>query len=466
MNPFSHTYGHIGDYNSTNVLRLYSLLPKNSKTPLRIPRTDGKVVVLDRAFDRDFAELYNVNVLEPNELQQYYADLTRGEILQRFRSVKELTITIGLDDTEIFEWAADEARHRQHSPSTLSSRWIPPSVPIEGLFVNFSSQGPPIDLQPLSDALYGFANTLVRLYLTTPLISSLPRMGPITRTLSCLHSLIIYSGTAIIIHPSLWKKLPCLSQLIVEFSEVDLETCGDTNLVWPVMNIPSLKRLSLRGYAARMFDPKSLYNMPKLEELSVRQLYGYYPLAWATRISELWHDTWDWPLPCLTQLELEVDAWLAGVRFEFLKKCPRLERIQISGGVNDRKPQSLKVLPELTATALTEVNADTDISDCCPSLQSFKLGGQWHIEKNQLAYLYNHMLPGIKVFYLGRGVKLVDCSDVEFVQITKKHPCCRDILVPLKRTSPFREFGFVKDRADGSIYYSFENEACYCMPEP
>ncbi|KAG0227045.1 hypothetical protein BGW41_004002 [Actinomortierella wolfii] len=208
--------------------------------------------------------------------------------------------------------------------------------------------------------------------------------------------------------------------------------------------------------------------MPKLEQLTVKQLYGRYPSTWATKISELWRDTWDWSLPCLTQLELEANAWLVGIRFEFLKKCPRLERIQISGGYSDREPQSLKVLPEPTTTPTTKtaVGAGTNAKDCCPSLMSFELNGNWLIEKNELAYLFNHMLPGLTYFCLGSGVKLVDCSDVDFVQITKVHPRCRTIRTPLKRTSPLNKIGLAKNRQSGSIFYMFENDSGYCMPGP
>ncbi|KAG0235883.1 hypothetical protein BGW42_004529 [Actinomortierella wolfii] len=133
-NPFSPVYRSSGDYDVTNILRLYSLLPPNAWTPMRIPRTDGGVVVLDRVFDRDIAELDQVEVIASNVLQHYYSDLTRGEILQRFRSIKKLSVGLSLSDTRVFEWAADEARYRQaHSESTQSSKWIPPAVPVEDL---------------------------------------------------------------------------------------------------------------------------------------------------------------------------------------------------------------------------------------------------------------------------------------------------------------------------------------------
>ncbi|KAG0235881.1 hypothetical protein BGW42_004527 [Actinomortierella wolfii] len=209
--------------------------------------------------------------------------------------------------------------------------------------------------------------------------------------------------------------------------------------------------------------------MLKLENLVVGW-DRYHSPARVIKYEKLWRGTWDWSFPCLRWLHIGIDPWLADVRFDFLKKCPRLQCISFYYK-SFEGTQSLKVLPEpttaKTTTAATETIVDADTIDRLPSVRSFILEGRWAIEKNELAYLYNHMLPGLEYFYLGDRVTLVDCNDEDFVQITKTHSRCNEICVPsLRKTSSLKRFGFSGEEQDKSIYYQFMDDKGYCMREP
>ncbi|KAG0269572.1 hypothetical protein DFQ27_003035 [Actinomortierella ambigua] len=483
-NPFSSSHRVSGDYDMTNILQLYSLFP-NAVSPLRIPRTDGTEVVLDRVFDRDLAELSQVEVVASNALRHYYSDLTKGQIMQRFRSASKFSVSLSKESADIFEWAADEARLRSRrsgdsfsphsspsSPSPSPAKRMPPAVPVKSLHVTISSDDPPDDIQALHDALHGFSYTMENVTLMCHGARTIWDIEAPALPLTRLRSLCIQSRSALSIHPSFWASMPCLEKLDMDLYKITASHYGDAPLVWPKMHLPVLKELTLRGEAGRMFDPRSLSHMPKLEQLFITGLTGHFPLKWGISLASRWQGQWNWSCPHLTVLEIQANASMVAVELAFLRSCPRLERLRITGCDDERERRPLRIKPAMSssrrpgsATAMNETSPEGNgPEDPVSNLQMLNLEGLWAIEKDELSYLYNNMCPGLTLLSLGPRVQLVDCTDADLVQITKSHPHCRSVRVAgMKRSTSLRYLGLGMEWRSGAVCYHFANDSGYLL---
>ncbi|KAF9978935.1 hypothetical protein BGZ73_008440, partial [Actinomortierella ambigua] len=177
-----------------------------------------------------------------------------GQILQRCRALVWLKLEFleeGIDDPGILGWAADEARER------AAGRLATPAVALEGLDLSFHL-GTNVDVtRTLIDGLRGFASSLENLVIHASLPGvelDSPRILRLedgffqdeSVMLKRLHSLTFRSDGPGQYDHRLLQLCPNLTHL--RLSEDNSKSTSASS--WPVIKLPMLTYLELRGSAA------------------------------------------------------------------------------------------------------------------------------------------------------------------------------------------------------------------------
>ncbi|KAF9965710.1 hypothetical protein BGZ73_001348, partial [Actinomortierella ambigua] len=162
-------------------------------------------------------------------------------------------------------------------------------------------------------------------------------IGKEWRPAPALRKMTIFGWLAIITHPDAFTATPALEQLQIadggQSSEHDLDV--DKHISLSIWDLPKLWRLSLTGYAADNFDPRSFAYMSNLRSVQLGDHIAnsrYFlprPGSSADIQMQLW--TWDIALPQLADLTLTGHHALR-FRFHFVTLCPSLITLHLDVG--------------------------------------------------------------------------------------------------------------------------------------
>ncbi|KAF9922282.1 hypothetical protein BGZ67_010619, partial [Mortierella alpina] len=275
---------------------------------------------------------------------------------------------------------------------------VAPLILLEGLFVQFASDEPTINLKPLWDGLQGFSQTLEWLKVKLP-PPSLPsskqqHQEPLVLSTSLpLPRLKRLEMDRMEIDPSIWKLAPLMEDVTLCLLPTGAAAAASNSFGNPqettttmaldlpdlaaaadvVLHCPLLQKLHLRYSAVHLFDPDSLkIGGRHLKHLSLSVVCANYrkdhngsfdrnnktychhccvaaaaegeeddgddkgDLLYYVRHPDRW--TWDWPLPQLTYLEVRGD--LVAMRFDvvsLLRSCPSLQTIDLEHATERRQ---------------------------------------------------------------------------------------------------------------------------------
>ncbi|KAF9157215.1 hypothetical protein DFQ26_008965 [Actinomortierella ambigua] len=438
------------DFDITAALEIYSLLPK-PRHPVLLPSPCGSVVALDRPFDRDLARIVEgfVTPWSPTwkAARLLYRDLYPGQLLQRFRSLQNLTVALYPgDDPDIFLWLAYEACQRKMS--------------LQKLTLALKSLDPLWCMRPIEDAMRGFAHSLSELQLA---LRTLPATPPCIlqapTCLACLDTLDLSTSGALSFHTSFWDNCPKLRHLSIRVScSQALEpTTQDSTLSFsspspspspmpsasasasaslpptttPTMMVQSrsISMLQLHQDAIHFFDPRSLNHMPSLERLEIL-CSAIDAAACGTRHTTLW--TWDWTVPSLRRLDVEGDLSALGFSFKILGSCPVLKVISLKA-----------ICADVHVLNVKGSHAELDNIDRAKftNLETIEIGGRCTIERDELSYLLT-TFRDLKELKVHAPAILDDrVSDSEVVRLVRCHRSLKLFSSPLCLKAPPRDLG-------------------------
>ncbi|KAK5821494.1 hypothetical protein F5H01DRAFT_403330 [Linnemannia elongata] len=211
--------------------------------------------------------------------------------------------------------------------------------------------------------------------------------------------------------------------------------CHEIPLSLPAQ-LNNLEILELRGLPALSFHPATLATTTKLRQLRltlnhriqrsffippVEELLSFYG---GNGAGPLW--TWDWYLPCLTDLRL-TNEFAYRFQFRMLQGCPSLQRLKLDMRSNSQTSGHDRILTfadfsssESITTTTTNNNNNNNNNNTSPtptrarkqkrphifaqSLQFLKLRGPWIIDDSIIPLLLHDIFPHI------RDITLKDCS--------------------------------------------------------
>ncbi|KAG0245031.1 hypothetical protein BGW41_004288 [Actinomortierella wolfii] len=377
----------------------------------------------------DTLDISAISYHEWRVISDHYHDVPLGRILQCCRKLIALSIEIteGLvEDAHVFAWAAQEVRDR------AEGKLVVPAVPLKRLQLSVSSLDAGGILTVIKDALHGFARSLRTLEVDLdPLVGScrddiedssmttyVASDDPLE--LPLLEKLIFNSTDPSLFDPNLLQTCPNLECL-----EVTLESANDASCqswTWPLSVFPNLTSLVLDGVSANSFDPAALSSMPCLEYFSLEQ-HPEDPSPEVLSRMKRW--TWDWHLPRLRTLSVHsaIEEWFS---LKILRTCPALQRLSLA---STRKFQ-LKVQCVL----------DDPQHDRFENVTELKIKNSWDIEPTDLTYFLQHVLPGVKRFYVD---SFESCTGRQLLEATRNHPNLRQVYAPsnLVSTDEYENIG-------------------------
>ncbi|KAK3821509.1 MAG: hypothetical protein J3Q66DRAFT_333479 [Benniella sp.] len=236
---------------------------------------------------------------------------------------------------------------------------------------------------------------------------------------------------------------------------------------WPVVSLPNLKKLDLKGSPALHFNMDSLHQSPCLEELTMKMtpipVVGKYCQYHIPSLEKLVHEdsdteevdyqwssgmpgsslayqsiggrpqcTWDWHPSNLRKLDL---AAVFALMFDFrwLQHLPNLQslRLDISSPVKTahRRQIALKDLLKREPQQASDEGGSTEIlsgrSISLPKLESIELNGDWIFEDKVMDTLCMAVAPHLCSFsYNSRyaGLTLSEC-----IALSRKMPRLKKI---------------------------------------
>ncbi|KAF9973869.1 hypothetical protein BGZ73_002861 [Actinomortierella ambigua] len=367
----------------------------------------------------DIIDLTNVKHFKQLVLQScswesfaaHWPNLTPQSILQRCRSLEELTVWYS--DPDLLKWAVAERNTHKAigEPQKL--------VPLKS--TNFVCRSD-ILASVCDDLFQAFEETLEEVSISyasggEPLAAL--TIGREWRSAAALWTLNIVTSSAIITHPDAFKATPALKQLYLQDFGRQLDNnnleVGEhgSQSIW---DLPELQWLKLSGYAADNLDPRSFAYMPKLQSIDLgghlanRRCFLPRPGSAAEIQNQLW--TWDIALPQLANLSLSGHHALR-FRFNFVTLCPNLASLRLDvGGHRVVLSDDLDVcLDKDTAAAMsgqqkqsegTEPSSSDNITvssdnSCASSvshgLHTLELKGRFVISDDALTFMLTRLFP-------------------------------------------------------------------------
>ncbi|KAF9966717.1 hypothetical protein BGZ73_000886, partial [Actinomortierella ambigua] len=372
------------------------------------------------------------------EIGNEYSDMPEGKMIQRCRSLVELHLRfIGdmVDYCSLLAWAADEAQAR------ASGTLLAPAVPLEILHLQLARIPAKDALNVLKDSLCGFSSSLRVLRVSfwelaeteeTPSLNLLPEVSFVMKRLC---RFMYDSPYPTLFDYRLLQLCPRLTELFIDLD--DTQNWRPLPPSWPMLDLPGLTSLTLRGTGISLFDPASLHGMPKLEDLTLSVVWSR-PIVPKRQV--LWRRwTWDWNLPELKNLNVEMDSSVATFSFKVLQGCPKLTWLTVRISMYENAPP----YPLDVALALTNPTQDV-----FPNMQQLSLVGNFSLQPNDLKVLMGRALPGLDRFDLG-NVKQGTLPQV--LESIRLHTCLRRVMVGHERLSEAQqqEMGLLKDHTGG-----------------
>ncbi|KAF9360967.1 hypothetical protein BGX34_007381 [Mortierella sp. NVP85] len=389
--------------------------------------------------------------------------------LSRCRALKHLEMrTLGPD---MFQWAVlekkqqDAEQQQQGIVGRQSSSWQHDLVRLRSVIITHKAALKPVE--ELNDIAFAFGDSLEELSARV----KWGQMGIASNDLGS-SSRVVYGRN--------WN-LPRLRILDLEerclelhFDLDSLQRCRNlqhlrlTDKVttynhrdvrsWSSVNLPHLKSLNLVGSPALFFNMDSLHHSPCLEVLNLETttsgIAWYIPppedleredvddlLDTITHHSGL-HGTpslsqgpysivrrsrytWDWHLPCLSNLDLKA-VFAYKFEFQWLQYLPNLHSLHLNTsstyhGLHERSVtlEDLQRRPQQQEDE-DEGQSSSDRYFSLPKIESFNISGHWMIDSKVLEVLCLIVAPNLREICFG-----VDCAGhtvQEWVTLARKMP--------------------------------------------
>ncbi|KAG0255157.1 hypothetical protein DFQ27_006408 [Actinomortierella ambigua] len=371
------------DFDITAALEIYSLLPK-PRHPVLLPSPCGSMVALDRPFDRDLARIVEgfVTPWSPTwkAARLLYRDLYPGQLLQRFRSLQNLTVALYPgDDPDIFLWLAYEACQRKMS--------------LQKLTLALKSPDPLWCMRPIEDAMRGFAHSLSELQLA---LRTLPATPP--------SSALKYPGQLLAGIGAYYSRQYSVFFITITITITNAITNTITNTISISISIAATN------------------NYPDNDAIDAA--------ACGTRHTTLW--TWDWTVPSLRRLDVEGDLSALGFSFKILGSCPVLKVISLKA-----------ICADVHVLNVRGSHAELDNIDRAKfaNLETIEIGGRCTIERDELSYLLT-TFRDLKELKVHAPAILDDrVSDSEVVRLVRCHRSLKLFSSPLCLKAPPRDLG-------------------------
>ncbi|KAK3821502.1 MAG: hypothetical protein J3Q66DRAFT_152684 [Benniella sp.] len=464
--------------------------------------TTGRIELLARPTDTTLGLLESITVLprsgnlQDEEISELL--IKHPPFLPRYRSLKHLTTeTLGPD---MFQWAVLEKKKQKeaeeqegivdrHMSSWQHGHHTSDLVSLQS--ISISNKKPSLLIQELNDIAFAFSNSLEEWSVKD---GSKGFEEPFEEVVvegedeDEDEEVMVEDDTSLIIHGQGWD-LPHLRRLSLKvygvrlhFDMDALERCRALesltmrdNLTtyrhqdirsWPVVCLPNLKKLDLKGSPALHFNMDSLYQLPCLEELTMKMAsircddgdYCQYRLPSLEGLEYQDPDTegvdgcessgipgssqahqsirrrpqytWDWHLPNLRKLDL---AAVFGLKFDFrwLQHLPNLQslRVDISSPVETpcRRHITLEDLSRREPQqASNEGGSGEFISGryiSLPKLETIELNGDWIFESKVMDTLCLAVAPNLSSF--SYNCRYADLSLRECIALSEKMPRLR-----------------------------------------
>lgn len=350
------------------------------------------------------------------------------KLLQRCRALKNLAIPpVGQGS---FAWAVQEKRDQESKTITNKGQRMvtweedPLShglVPLE----NFTIEE---QLKPLTDEVddvaFAFSQTLATITVTTSGIDTEMRWIQFGRgwvDLPMLTRLEIRANFARLdLHPELLSHCPNvtyvrLSDRTYGYRCQDIVPCKTAHLA-------HVETLTLTGWSALTFHQATLHSASKLIKLEVTleldsedgcfipppgELKWSYGIEDDSRVGTEFQEppailrprwTWDWYLPCLTDLEL-TSEFAYCIQFQFLPGCPSLRSLSLDMHSVDN--DSLIMIPEdLVAPSIWGDPTSPPARIVVPSLRRLCLRGRWIMDDAYMLDFMTGMFPNVEDWVL------------------------------------------------------------------
>ncbi|KAG0255691.1 hypothetical protein DFQ27_006118 [Actinomortierella ambigua] len=389
-----------------------------------------------------------------SEIAKEHSDLSAGQILQRGRSLVDLSVYFvksGVNDPGVLAWAADEARER------AAGRLLAPAVPLKRLNLGLYGLTAVDMFRVLMDAIRGFRQSLVTLYVRTSApeageeysdLPQLPLLQNESMVMSRLDHLMFSGHNPERLDIRLLQSCPNLTRL-----EVTLEEFKDPNALppsWPVLLLPCLTWMTLSGRATNLFDPASFHGMPQLQTMSLS--FNEDPddsSASAKALLDRW--TWDWNLPELTKFRVWAESRMAEFCLRILRGCPKLQELSLEfPRYGDKEPCPIDVLSTL--------NSPTQ--DIFPALHTLEMTGRYCLQPEDLQVLMGRALPGLKNVSMH---SVSPCTPQQVVEYTRHHPSLKYVSIRHELPTDAEElqmgleYGNLSASATDICYYTFED---------
>ncbi|KAF9975793.1 hypothetical protein BGZ73_000384 [Actinomortierella ambigua] len=362
-----------------------------------------------QTLDRYLPHLSCISV-SPNEWQdisRHYPNLSSGQILQRCRGLRSLTIS-DFSEKKLLAWAASEASDR------ASGSLLVPAVPLEDLYVNGATLTEEVAASVVRDALFGFAASLRMVNVSVrpqreggTSVKEKEEAGPLLarlfdakiHRLPQLRDIRFGVPSPKLFDPRLVQISPNLKHLYLSLN--CLYGVGSPCQTWPLFHCPALLTLSLKGAAICAFDPASLANMPCLRELTLSQKQEKLASDALLRMKR-W--TWEWDLPNLEELSVycTMDGWF---NLKILRGCPRLKTMKL-----ETRWQSLLAVRSVL---------DRPGFEPPKEVKKVTFTGPWKIARTDIHYLVKRVFPRMTFLTLSDMSPRVGR---DMIMATRHHP--------------------------------------------
>ncbi|KAF9147374.1 hypothetical protein BG015_011003 [Linnemannia schmuckeri] len=406
-------------------LEIFRMLPPVQRIKSLTRDNWMQVAAHPEATDLRYLETLRYNM--PVE-QWFGSSYDYRQLLQRCRSLKNLDIPpLGQGS---FAWAAQEKRdHDSRIVSNKGKRALPWKeerlpyglVPLENFTI--SEQLKPLT-DEVDDVAFAFSQTLVTIMVMISGTDTEMRWIQLGRgwvDLPKLTRLEIHANFARLdLHPELLAHCPNvtfvkLSDRTYGYRCQDIVPCQTAHLA-------HVETLTLMGWSALTFHQATLHSARKLTTLEVTleidaedgcfipppgELKWSYGIEDDNRVGTEFQEppailrprwTWDWYLPCLTDLQL-TSEFAYCIQFQFLPGCPSLKSLSLDMHSIDN--DSLIMIPEdLVAPSVWGDPSSPPARIVVPTLKRLCLRGRWIMNDAYMLDFMTGMFPNVEDWVL------------------------------------------------------------------